>query len=249
MSRLSILAIDITDRKNAEQALKEKTRLNQILLDAFPCVALLLRPFTREIVAANAEAVKAGALPGTKCFSTWGQRQDPCPWCLAPALWATGEAQHLEVEAQGIAWDAHWIPVAEDLYMHFALDVTARKQAEEVLKQASEYLSLATTAGGVGIWNLDVVNNKLTWDDQMFRLYGMTPEKFGGAYETWKAGVHPEDVERGDAEVQMALRGEKEFDTEFRVVWPNGTIRHINARRPCASRCRRPAHGNDRHKL
>jgi diguanylate cyclase (GGDEF)-like protein/PAS domain S-box-containing protein len=36
-------------------------------------------------------------------------------------------------------------------------------------------------------------------------------------------------MKRGDAEVQMALRGEKEFDTEFRVVWPDGTIRHIAA--------------------
>ena len=143
VSRLSILAIDITDRKNAEQALKEKTRLNQILLDAFPCVALLLRPGTREIVASNAEAVKVGALPGTQCFRTWGQRQDPCPWCLAPAAWATGEAQHLEVEAQGIFWEAHWIPVAEDLYMHFAFDVTARKQAEAALRESEElYRSL-----------------------------------------------------------------------------------------------------------
>jgi PAS domain S-box-containing protein len=138
VSRLSFMGLDITDRKNAEQALKEKTRLNQILLDAFPCVALLLRPRTREIVAANAEAVKAGAFPGTKCFRTWGQRQDPCPWCLAPALWATGEAQHSEVEASGIAWEAHWIPVAEDLYMHFAFDITARKQAEAALKESEE---------------------------------------------------------------------------------------------------------------
>jgi diguanylate cyclase (GGDEF)-like protein/PAS domain S-box-containing protein len=109
-------------------------------------------------------------------------------------------------------------------------DITERKQIEDVLKNIIERLAMSTVAGGVGIWSLDVVNNKLTWDDQMFRLYGMTPEKFGGAYETWKLGVHPDDVERGDAEVQMALRGEKEFDTEFRVVWPNGTIHHIKAR-------------------
>ena len=138
MSRLSILAIDITDRKIAEQALKEKTRLNQILLDAFPCVALLLRPGTREIIASNAAAAKVGAVPGAKCFSTWGQRQDPCPWCLAPALWATGEAQHLEVEALGIAWEAHWIPVAEDLYMHFAFEATARKHAEAALRESED---------------------------------------------------------------------------------------------------------------
>ena len=84
VSRLSILAIDITDRKNAEQALQEKTRLNQILLDAFPCVALLLRPGTREIVAANAEAVKVGAVPGAQCFSTWGQRPGPLSMVSGP---------------------------------------------------------------------------------------------------------------------------------------------------------------------
>jgi len=109
-------------------------------------------------------------------------------------------------------------------------DISERKRAEAALKQANERLLLAIVAGGVGIWDLDVVNNKLSWDDQMFRLYGIAPDNFGGAYETWKARVHPEDVERGDAEVQMALRGEKEFDTEFRVVWPSGTIHHIRAR-------------------
>jgi len=109
------------------------------------------------------------------------------------------------------------------------LDITERKQAEETLRQTSQRLLLASRAGGVGIWDYDVVNNKLIWDDQMYSLYGITPEKFGGAYEAWRGGLHPEDVRRGDDEIQMALRGEKKFDTEFRVLWPDGTIRHIRA--------------------
>jgi PAS domain S-box-containing protein len=128
-----------SERKGVEEALREKSHLNQTILDAFPCVALLLRPQTRDIIASNTAAVKVGAIPGTHCFSTWGQRQDPCPWCLAPALWATGEAQHLEVEALGIFWDAYWIPVAEDLYMHFAIDITRRKKAEEALRAVNAY--------------------------------------------------------------------------------------------------------------
>ena len=93
--------------------------------------------------------------------------------------------------------------------------------------RATERLALAARAGGVGIWDYDVVNNRLEWDEQMFRLYGITREQFGGAYEAWQAGVHPEDRQRGDAEIQLAFQAQKEFDIEFRVLWPDGTIRHI----------------------
>ena len=114
-----------------------------------------MRPGTREIVAANAEAAKASALPGAKCFSTWGQREDPCPWCLAPVLWATGEAQHLEVEALGVIWEAYWIPVAEDLYMHFAFDVTARKQVESSLREREVTLRTLIEANPESLFLLD----------------------------------------------------------------------------------------------
>ena len=108
-------------------------------------------------------------------------------------------------------------------------DITDRKQAEEALQQAGSRLSLAARAGGVGIWDYDIINNHLKWDNQMFILYGITPDQFSGAYEAWKEGLYPDDLLRGDKEIQMALRGEKDFDTEFRVVWPDGTIRNIRA--------------------
>jgi len=89
---------------------------------------------------------------------------------------------------------------------------------------------MANAAGGVGIWNFDLVTNNLVWDDQMFALYGISRDQFSGVYEAWIAGLHPEDVERSDRAIQMAVSGKKEFDIEFRVVWPDGTIHHINAR-------------------
>jgi PAS domain S-box-containing protein len=108
-------------------------------------------------------------------------------------------------------------------------DITERKQAEKDLEQITTRLSLATRAGGVGVWDYDLVNNILLWDDQMFALYGISKENFGSAYETWKAGLHPDDVLQGDAEIQKAISGEKEFDTEFRVIWPDSTIHTIKA--------------------
>ena len=115
------------------------------------------------------------------------------------------------------------------LWHGFITDITERKQAEVELRQLAERLAMATKAGGVGIWDWDVANDRLVWDDNMYRQYGITRDQFAGAYEAWRTGLHPDDRERGDAEIQMALRAEKDFNTEFRVVWPDGSIHHIRA--------------------
>ena len=111
----------------------------------------------------------------------------------------------------------------------FVIDISERKQAEAKLEAMTQRFSLAQQAGGVGVWDYDPVNNILVWDDQMYHLYGITADHFSGAYEAWKAGLHLEDLARGDAEIQMALSGESDFNTEFRVVWPDGSIHSIRA--------------------
>lgn len=87
-----------------------------------------------------------------------------------------------------------------------------------------ERFNLATHVAQIGIWDLDIQKNELIWDDQMYKLYGLHPGDFNGAYEAWLSGVHPEDRARSDEEAQQALRGEKEYDTEFRVLWPDGSV-------------------------
>ncbi len=93
----------------------------------------------------------------------------------------------------------------------------------------SERFGIACDAARLGIWEWRVPEDQLVWDQQMYSLYGVDPEAFGGAYATWRSGVHPDDQERGDEEVQAALRGEREFSTRFRVVWPSGEVRMIQA--------------------
>jgi PAS domain S-box-containing protein len=97
------------------------------------------------------------------------------------------------------------------------------------LRLVTDRLMLAVRAGGVGIWDYDVINNILEWDEQMFRLYGITPDLFNISYAEWSADIHPEDRQRFDLEIQLALAGEKDFDTGFRVVRPDGTTRNIRA--------------------
>jgi PAS domain S-box-containing protein len=108
-------------------------------------------------------------------------------------------------------------------------DITERKQNENKIRQTSTRLSLATRAGGVGIWDWDLVNDKMLWDDQMFTLYGISRKDTDAAFEIWRASLHPDEVALRTKEIQMAISGDKEFDTEFRVVWPDGSIHNIRA--------------------
>src|SRR6185312_8637635 len=87
----------------------------------------------------------------------------------------------------------------------------------------------ATNSARMGIWDWDVVPNRLVWDAQMYELYGIAGEGFGGAFEAWQSGLHPGDRERASAEVAAAVAGGKDFNTEFRVIWPSGEVRHIEA--------------------
>ncbi len=147
-----------------------------------------------------------------------------------------GEPFDLELEivtAKGNLRKVHTIGKADlgnrRVYGFFQ-DITERKLAEEEIIRLNERISTATRASQVGIWDWNVKDNILTWDDQMYALYGVKKEEFAGAYEAWVSGLHPDDKELGTKQTQLALNGDKEYDTEFRVIWPDGTIRYCKAR-------------------
>jgi PAS domain S-box-containing protein len=109
-------------------------------------------------------------------------------------------------------------------------DISARKRAEAELRGTKERLEAAASAGLVGVWDWDVVDDHLVWDNVMYQLYGIDGKDFAGAYESWFSTIHPEDRRRVQSAMEGTLRGEAEFAPEFRVVWPDGTVRHIKAR-------------------
>ena len=109
------------------------------------------------------------------------------------------------------------------------IDITERKQAEEKLFEISGRLQLATASAKAGVWDWNIQTNEMIWDDRMLELYGLTRENFPGGVEAWRQGLHPDDSARSNAECEAALRGEQDFDTEFRVLRPDGTVIHIKA--------------------
>lgn len=122
------------------------------------------------------------------------------------------------------------LKINEDWYaVGLISDITDRKNAEAKLQQTAERLTLATKSGGIGIWDLDAINNKLTWDEEVFRLFGANPGDSKNANELWRSRIHPDDVAQREIETQMALRGEKEYNSEFRIIWPDGSIHYLRA--------------------
>jgi PAS domain S-box-containing protein len=116
-------------------------------------------------------------------------------------------------------------PVPEGVFI-LSVDITERMLAEKEIKRLNERISTATLSAAVGIWDWDIVHNVLVWDDVMYLLYDIKKEAISGAYDAWISGLHPEDRQFSDEQSKNALKGIKDFDTEFRVIWPDGSI-HI----------------------
>ncbi len=97
------------------------------------------------------------------------------------------------------------------------------------LRELNRRYELATKAGVIGVWDWSLADNRLVWDERMYRLHGVDPARFAGAYEDWRHSLHPEDRERFEGEVRQALAGEKNLNSEYRVIWPDGAARYLVA--------------------
>ncbi|AXC11399.1 diguanylate cyclase/phosphodiesterase (GGDEF & EAL domains) with PAS/PAC sensor(s) [Acidisarcina polymorpha] len=107
-------------------------------------------------------------------------------------------------------------------------DITQRVAERLALQTVKDRLALATDSGGIGIWDWDISNDKLTWDPWMYRLYGMDPRDEDVVYEVWRQHVHPDDLSGAERQLQEAMDGVRAFNTEFRVVWDDESVHHIH---------------------
>lgn len=149
-----------------------------------------------------------------------------------------GEPYDLELEMITIKGNRKWVrAVCEPMITEGKVakltgtvqDITLRRNAEDKLARLAERHNLAIHSAGIGIWDWNIQKNEIVWDDQMVALYGLQPGNFKGAYEAWLNGVHPDDREESDKISQSAVRGEGEYDTEFRVLWPDGSVHWLKA--------------------
>ncbi len=109
-------------------------------------------------------------------------------------------------------------------------DITTEVEAVRQTETLNERLRLALRSSNYGVWELDVGTQRLTWDDRMFELFGVSRAEFDGSRDRPLACVHPDDIDAMREHMEAVLAGEfHAYDTEFRINHSNGSIRHIEA--------------------
>jgi len=144
---------EITEREKAEEALKEKTRLNEMIVDSLPHPAMLIDK-DKKVLAASWLARQLGANAGGRCWQNLGEAEyageggywgviehAKCTFCLADEAISEGKpAGAHDVKAFGRTWDMSWVPVEGQNCLCFMVDITEKKAAEELrlAKEAAE---------------------------------------------------------------------------------------------------------------
>jgi PAS domain S-box-containing protein len=137
----------------------------------------------------------------------------------------------LEVEAIGIFWDAYWIPVAEDLYMHFAFDITERKRAAEALRESEELFRLmAETIQDVFWISTPEIDNMMYVSPVYEQVWGRTCQELYQSPQSFIDAIHPEDREQARSEIFANQRHGLSFSQEYRIIRADGAVRWLQDR-------------------
>lgn len=96
------------------------------------------------------------------------------------------------------------------------------------LSEQADLLAEAQRVAHVGSWEWDIVNNKLTWSNEIYRIFGLQPHEFGATYDAFLNSVHPDDRDRVQGAVDDALHQNKPYALDHRIVLPAGGQRIVH---------------------
>ncbi|TYQ21320.1 UNVERIFIED_ORG: PAS domain S-box-containing protein [Zoogloea ramigera] len=101
----------------------------------------------------------------------------------------------------------------------------------KAMHDSEERLQIASSAASIGIWDWNIHTDRMVWDEQMHRLYGLADGHTGphlSAVENWMLMVHPDDAVPLHELLTRALAGAGDFDSEYRVRWPDGSLHYLH---------------------
>lgn len=108
-------------------------------------------------------------------------------------------------------------------------DISKHHHQQIALRESEQRMMLAAESGGIGIWDLNVVTGELSWDKRMYSIYGLPQFEGPHDYAFWKQTLHPDDVAHTEMQIERALSSKQNLDTEFRAIWPDGSLHYVRA--------------------
>ncbi|MFX0116543.1 MAG: PAS domain S-box protein, partial [Candidatus Hodarchaeota archaeon] len=116
----------------------------------------------------------------------------------------------------------------QKLQVSIGRDITERKLAGEKLKRRESQLAEAQRIARLGSWEWNIKGNQTTWSDEMYHIFRVDPSSYEvDSHEAFLDCVYPEDRELIEKALKLTLNEQAPFSVEYRIVWPNGELRHI----------------------
>jgi PAS domain S-box-containing protein len=175
-----------------------------------------------------------GPVKGQKCYEYFYGLSKPCSDCIKKKV-ISGKTIRREYYFPRTkkTYDVLETPIKNHngkiLKLKIMRDITKRKKIEVELEKSEKQMKKSQEIAHLGSWELDVVNNRLSWSDEVYRIFGLQPKEFGATYEAFLESVHPEDRAAVDAVYSGSLlRGEDNCEIEHQLVRKNGEIRIVH---------------------
>ena len=105
-----------------------------------------------------------------------------------------------------------------------------RMRSDKALREKDRILQLTLQAGKMGCWTWNRTTNEVIWSDGVAEIVGLGANSFGGTFEEYLSLVHPEDIEAFQQQIEQALATEGEYNSEHRLVLPDGSIEWMRGR-------------------